>query len=62
LISVGQHELSFIIYSWGDCYIGAPIIAYMNGFKDPRLPSYAIPATDPATFQGKTISRNTSRN
>ncbi|AZB34911.1 SusD/RagB family nutrient-binding outer membrane lipoprotein [Chryseobacterium bernardetii] len=50
LISVGQHELSFIIYSWGDCYIGAPIIAYMNGFKDPRLPSYANPTTDPATF------------
>lgn len=52
LISVGQHELSFIIYSWGDCYIGAPLMAYMNGFKDPRLPAYANPATDPATFVG----------
>lgn len=48
LISVGQHELSFIIYSWGDCSIGAPIMSYMNGFKDPRLPSYANPATDNA--------------
>ncbi|MBP2618573.1 SusD/RagB family nutrient-binding outer membrane lipoprotein [Chryseobacterium jejuense] len=52
LISVGQHELSFIVYSYGDCYIGAPIMAYMNGFKDPRLSAYANPATDPATFVG----------
>ncbi|ASK31447.1 SusD/RagB family nutrient-binding outer membrane lipoprotein [Chryseobacterium sp. T16E-39] len=46
LISVGQSELSFIIYSWGDCLIGAPLMAYMNGYNDPRLPAYAIPATD----------------
>ncbi|PIF43523.1 SusD/RagB-like outer membrane lipoprotein [Chryseobacterium sp. 52] len=50
LINVGQHELSFIIYSWGDCSIGAPIMAYMNGFKDARLSAYANPAKDPATF------------
>ncbi|WP_431611558.1 SusD/RagB family nutrient-binding outer membrane lipoprotein [Chryseobacterium sp. 'Rf worker isolate 10'] len=54
LISVGQSELSFIIYSWGDCLIGAPLIAYMNGYNDPRLPAYAIPATDPG-LQGKYI-------
>lgn len=47
LISVGQSELSFIIYSWGDCMIGAPLMAYMNGYKDPRLPAYALPTTDP---------------
>lgn len=50
LISVGQHELSFIIYSYGDCYIGAPIMAYMNGFKDPRISAYANPSKDPSTF------------
>ncbi|MFS4471784.1 SusD/RagB family nutrient-binding outer membrane lipoprotein [Chryseobacterium sp. T20] len=54
LISVGQSELSFIIYSWGDCLIGAPLMAYMNGYNDPRLPAYAIPATD-AGLQGKYI-------
>jgi len=54
LISVGQSELSFIIYSWGDCLIGAPLMAYMNGYNDPRLPAYAIPATDPG-LQGKYI-------
>ena len=54
LISVGQSELSFIIYSWGDCLIGAPLMAYMNGYNDPRLPAYAIPASDPS-LQGKYI-------
>ncbi|MDH6251830.1 hypothetical protein M2347_001557 [Chryseobacterium sp. H1D6B] len=54
LISVGQSELSFIIYSWGDCLIGAPLMAYMNGYNDPRLPAYAIPATD-SDVQGKYI-------
>ncbi|MDR6488991.1 hypothetical protein J2799_003526 [Chryseobacterium vietnamense] len=54
LISVGQSELSFIIYSWGDCLIGAPLMAYMNGYNDPRLPAYAIPASDPG-LQGKYI-------
>lgn len=54
LISVGQSELSFIIYSWGDCLIGAPLMAYMNGYNDPRLSAYAIPATD-GSVQGKYI-------
>jgi hypothetical protein len=54
LISVGQSELSFIIYSWGDCLIGAPLMAYMNGYNDPRLSAYAIPASDPS-LQGKYI-------
>lgn len=54
LIGVGQSELSFIIYSWGDCLIGAPLMAYMNGYNDPRLPAYAIPASDPS-LQGKYI-------
>ncbi len=54
LISVGQSELSFIIYSWGDCLIGAPLMSYMNGYNDPRLSAYAIPATD-NQVQGKYI-------
>lgn len=54
LISVGQSELSFIIYSWGDCLIGAPLMAYMNGYNDPRLSAYAIPAKD-TDVQGKYI-------
>lgn len=54
LISVGQSELSFIIYSWGDCLIGAPLMAYMNGYNDPRLSAYALPATD-GSVQGKYI-------
>ncbi|MDR3024341.1 SusD/RagB family nutrient-binding outer membrane lipoprotein [Chryseobacterium sp.] len=54
LISVGQSELSFIIYSWGDCLIGAPLMSYMNGYNDPRLSAYAIPASDPG-LQGKYI-------
>ncbi|WP_284462857.1 SusD/RagB family nutrient-binding outer membrane lipoprotein [Chryseobacterium sp.] len=54
LISVGQSELSFIIYSWGDCLIGAPLMAYMNGYNDPRLSAYAIPAKD-VDVQGKYI-------
>lgn len=54
LINVGQSELSFIIYSWGDCLIGAPLMAYMNGYNDPRLSAYAIPAKD-VDVQGKYI-------
>lgn len=54
LISVGQSELSFIIYTYGDCMIGAPLMAYMNGYKDPRLSVYAIPATD-SQVDGKFI-------
>jgi hypothetical protein len=37
-----------VIYEWGDCRSGAPLLAYLNGFKDPRISAYAIKATDPA--------------
>lgn len=37
-----------VIYDWGDCRSGAPLLAYMNGFKDPRISAYAFKATDPA--------------
>ncbi|RKS96361.1 SusD/RagB family nutrient-binding outer membrane lipoprotein [Chryseobacterium defluvii] len=44
----GASPLNDIIYSWGDCKIGAPLMAFMNGFHDPRISAYAKPATDPA--------------
>ncbi|SHH01063.1 Susd and RagB outer membrane lipoprotein [Chryseobacterium oranimense] len=44
----GASPLSDIIYSWGDCKIGAPLMAFMNGFNDPRRSAYAKPATDPS--------------
>ena len=50
----GASPLYNIIYSWGDCKIGAPLMAYMNGFNDPRISAYAKPATDP-TVSGKYI-------
>ncbi|AZB19173.1 SusD/RagB family nutrient-binding outer membrane lipoprotein [Chryseobacterium indologenes] len=37
-----------VIYDWGDCRSGAPLLAYLNGFKDPRISAYAFKATDPA--------------
>ncbi|KPE51643.1 SusD/RagB family nutrient-binding outer membrane lipoprotein [Chryseobacterium indologenes] len=50
----GASPLYNIIYSWGDCKIGAPLMAYMNGFNDPRISSYAKPAVDP-TVSGQYI-------
>lgn len=44
----GASPLTNIAYTWGDCKIGAPLMAYMNGFKDPRISAYALPATDNA--------------
>lgn len=46
LISVGRSELSTIIEGDRDCFIGAPLMAFMNGYKDSRLSAYALPATD----------------
>lgn len=50
----GASPLNDIIYSWGDCKIGAPLMAFMNGYSDPRISAYAKPATDPAAL-GKYI-------
>lgn len=47
LVSYGKASPLFdIIYSWGDCKVGAPLMAYMNGYNDPRISLYAQPATD----------------
>lgn len=48
LISVGQSEMSFIVYEWGDCLVGAPLVTYLQGYFDPRLSAYVKPATDPS--------------
>ncbi len=34
--------------AWSDTRVAAPIETYLKGFQDPRLPLYALPATDPA--------------
>jgi hypothetical protein len=34
--------------AWSDTRISAAIVTYMQGFGDPRLPVYVLPATDPA--------------
>lgn len=37
-----------MINAWSDCRLAAPIQTYLQGFNDPRLPVYALPAEDPA--------------
>lgn len=37
-----------IIYSWNDSKAGAPLVAYLKGFNDPRISSYVTKATDAA--------------
>lgn len=33
--------------AWSDTRISAAVVTYLEGFKDPRLPVYVLPATDP---------------
>jgi hypothetical protein len=40
------HPLNVINNDWGDVRLGAPLGAIMTGYDDPRLPYYALPATD----------------
>ncbi|HTN36861.1 MAG TPA: SusD/RagB family nutrient-binding outer membrane lipoprotein [Arachidicoccus sp.] len=42
-----QNDLWMITASWGDNRLGASFGTYLTGFKDPRIPQLAIPATDP---------------
>ncbi len=35
-------------YNWTDCRLSASVETYLKGFNDPRLPVYAVPATDAA--------------
>ena len=34
--------------AWSDTRLAAPVETFLKGFNDPRLPVYALPATDPA--------------
>lgn len=45
-IESAVHPLNVINNDWGDLRLGAPLGAIMNGYKDPRRPHYALPATD----------------
>ncbi|BAV07627.1 Susd and RagB outer membrane lipoprotein [Filimonas lacunae] len=55
LINYGAgHPINIIIYSWGDCRSGAPLCSILNGYNDPRLTHYMLPATD-AAVQGQYI-------
>jgi hypothetical protein len=33
--------------AWSDTRISAAVVTYLQGFNDPRLPAYVLPATDP---------------
>jgi hypothetical protein len=33
--------------AWSDTRISAAVVTYLEGFGDPRLPAYVLPATDP---------------
>lgn len=35
-----------VIYNYSDCKAGASLTSYLNGYNDPRLPSYITKATD----------------
>lgn len=41
------HPLETITSSWGEVVLGADMETILGGYDDPRLPKYALPATDP---------------
>jgi len=50
LINIGsnEHPIDLISESYQDINMGAPILCYMKGYNDPRIPFYARPALDSA--------------
>lgn len=50
----GKSDLFMITHDWDDNRINASIITYLTGFNDPRLSTYASPATD-VEFPGQYI-------
>ena len=46
-----NNDVWLVASDYGDCRMNAALMTYMVGFKDPRLPVYAVPATD-ATVVG----------
>ncbi|HEY8938247.1 MAG TPA: RagB/SusD family nutrient uptake outer membrane protein [Cyclobacteriaceae bacterium] len=48
LISIATtHPLNVINNSWGDIRMGAPMESILNGYSDPRVTKYFVPAIDP---------------
>ncbi len=45
-IGATEHPLNTINNAWADIRLGAPLESILKGYKDPRLPKYAVPATD----------------
>ncbi len=41
-----NNDIWLVAADYGDCRLNAALSTYMTGFKDPRLPVYASPATD----------------
>ena len=41
-----NNDIWLVTASYGDNRLGAALATYMTGYKDPRLPVYAAPATD----------------
>jgi len=53
--SAGRNNDIWLVASdYGDCRMNAALTSYMIGFKDPRLPVYASPATDPVAAAAAT--------
>ncbi|RAV99267.1 SusD/RagB family nutrient-binding outer membrane lipoprotein [Pseudochryseolinea flava] len=47
-LEANNHPLNVFNTEWADIRFGAPLASYMKGYNDPRLPKYALPATDAA--------------
>ena len=50
LVNIGSNEnpITLIAVAYGNINMGAPLLCYMNGYKDPRVSQYAQAAVDPA--------------
>ncbi len=53
-VTNGTSDLYMITKDWADNRLNASLASYLTGFKDPRLPVYALPATDPL-FAGQYV-------
>jgi hypothetical protein len=49
-VNIGSNEnpITLIAVAYGNINMGAPLLCYMNGYKDPRISQYAQGAVDPA--------------
>jgi len=52
IVPAGTNPYYTFANAWSDTRLGASIETYLTGLKDPRLPLYALPATDP-TVKGE---------